>query len=221
MNMTSETRQDTATEDAETIRGRRPNTTLVVPEALARLGYEAMPFGVGNLWDVHDDQYIYRPLRAWDAAQAEVDAVIKMTGGSVFTLASAMLSIMRATATIQPEIDEETGKPETEDTVNRIRGSFWLEKSSATWTSFLAACPEFKLASFARDMVVKCGVHRLPTAAEQAKDDADPTKDHGGKLFEIKGAGSVDNFYKGRRQQVMRIGLAAFWGSCGDFFVGR
>jgi len=57
--------------------------------------------------------------------------------------------------------------------------------------------------------------------AEQAKDDADPTKDHGGKLFEVKGVGSVDNFYKGRRQQIMRIGLAAFWGSCGDFFVGR
>ena len=215
--MNEETRPDTATEDAETVAPLV--SAVVVPDALARLGYEAMQFGPANLWGVTDDQYIYKPLRAWDAAQREVDDVIAKTGGSVFTLASAMLATLRGVAEMKPgEVD---GVEETREEFEQIRFASFQQMVNQNWSAFLHSCPSFGPAAFASAMIKKCDVRRLPTVAEQAKPDGDPSKDHGGYILGVKGAGAPDVFYRGRRQQLLRIGLAAFWGSCGDFFVGR
>ena len=222
--MQAETRTDTATEDAQELAPSK--TRLVVPDVFASQGYEAMPFGYGNLWAVTDDQYIYKPLAAWDAAQQCADDVVVRTGGNIYTLASSMMEVMRAVAAIRREArigedGEPTGELETDDEVYALRGRIWQDKSMEVWSSFVASCPRFKPAEFAREMIVKCSVRRIASLAEQNKDATDPTRDHAGPIFEVKGAGSVENFYRGRRQQLVRIGLAAFWGSCGDFFDAR
>lgn len=216
-------RADTATEDNDKMAAP---TRLVVPDVFAAQGYEAMPFGYGNLWAVDEDQYIYKPLRAWDAAQQVADDVVVRTGGNIYTLASAMMEVMRAVAGIEParkrdEDGEPTGELETLEEIAAIRGRVWQSESMKAWTAFLAACPNFKPMEFAKSMILRCSVHRIASPDDQQKSADDPTKDHAGKIFEATGAGSVDRYYRGRRQVLVRIGLAAFWGSCGDFFGAR
>lgn len=213
-------RPDTATEDDATIRRRRPRSELVVPAAFADRGYEALPAGPGNLWGIDDDCYIYRPLRAWDAAQVEADRVVALTSGGVYTLTSAVMTTMRGVAALRPE-EREDGTPETPEQFAVLQNETWVALLRRNWSDFLAACPAFEPFKFARGAIEKCDVRRVPASAEAAKHDDDPTKDHGGPLFKIVGAGSPDAFYRGRRDQLLRVGLCAFWGSCGDFFGVR
>lgn len=214
-------RPDTATEDTTKITRTAERSRLVVPPALAAQGFEALPAGQPNLWGIDADVYLFKPLRAWDAAQKMADKIVARTGGNVYTLVSAIMETLRAIAAMQPEVDEETGEVESQDAFARTRGEVFLSMTTQNWAAFMGRCPDLAVHALAREVIEETCVHRLPTAEEQAKPADDPTKDHGGRLFHATGAGAVDNFYRGRRGQILRIGLCALWGSCGDFFAVR
>jgi len=188
-------------------------TEGAVPPTLAAAGYK--PLVTSPLWAIQGDwQYIYRPLAAWDAAQVLADDIIRVTDGRVFSFVSNCLSVLRQAVNLQPEEG---------DTVplGVIQYQFCSDEWRRQWVNLLGACPELKPNAWARDVIVRCDVRRIPSPAEEMKPDSDPTKDHGGPIFQVKGAGEVGTFYRGNRDQIVRIGLAAAWGSVGDFFVSR
>lgn len=190
-------------------------TTVSVPENLAKIGYESLTKNP-PMWGIRGDwQYIYKPLVAWDAAQRFADELIKLTGGHVFTFVAGMFQVIRVTAELEP------AEGQTDDDLTRERVDFFGQQSRKLWASLLDACPNFAPNAWAQDVIKRCDVRRIPSPAEQAKADDDPTKDLGGPIFSVQGAGEVGRFYRGNRDQIVRLALAAAWGSVGDFFVPR
>lgn len=200
---------DTATADAQTIAPETPMFTP--PQGLLDQGFEALP--IHPLWGLGDDiRYVYKPLRAWDDAQKMADRAIELTGGRINLLAHELMLAMRECAAIQPQDGE------TEDELYLLRGQVWQKLATEAWTRFLESVPRFKPYEFAKEAIERCGVRRVPASGEDSKPGNDASRDPGGLIFQATGGGAVERYYKGRRHHILRIGLCAFWGSCGDFF---
>lgn len=194
-------------QQAEKLEPPRPEkTSRVVPPALGRQGFELLETPGFN---ISDEFYVYKPLRAWDAAQYEVDNLIRLTGGRIYDFVESVREAIRASF----EMQLEEGEPESLREV--VFGRMVMER----WTAFLATAPNFAPAEWATRMIKKCEVRRIAKPEHHNKLDTDPTKDFAGAIFEVTGAGAVDTYYRGRRTHVVRVGLAAGWGSIGDFFV--
>lgn len=193
-------------QQAEKIAGAPP--VRVVPPALARLGYIELAIPGFN---ISDEFYIYKPLAAWDAAQVEVDNLIRVTGGHIYTLVEDMRNAIKGAS----EMDLEEGEDDS------VRIAVFGQMALGKWQDFLLACPNFNQVEWATRMIKRCEVRRIAKPEHHGKSDDDATKDFGGLIFEVTGTGHVDRYYKGRRAHVVRVGLAAGWGSFGDFFVER
>lgn len=224
------TRQpDTATEDASKIASPW-NADVSVPEFdvpafWADKGFRKLPYASG-LWGVWTDRYIFKPLPAFGASEELVDELVAVTGGQVYVLVSRVMSDLAEIANATDDdflTDEDHELPveAQQRIVANTRYKLFQRRVMTRWTEFLATAPGFKPQSFARRMIERCEVRRLAAPEEVAKAEDDPTKDHGGEIFKIKGAGAPENHYQGRRDQILRVGLAAAWGSIGDFFVQR
>lgn len=181
-----------------------------VPAAFADKGYERLPYG-GGLFGIRRDRYIYRPMRAWDAAQKFADELVERTGGGVFLLVHDVLSTLQAVARSRPAEDE---KPEEH---GALMGEVFMRRVNEHWRAFLDGNPRLQPYALARRVIEACEVRRLPHPDEA--DKPEPERDPGGFIFSATGPGAVERHYRGRRHQVLRVGLAAAWGSVGDFFV--
>ena len=95
----------------------------------------------------------------------------------------------------------------------------WSKMVMSRWADFLLSVPNFNPAEWATRMLKKCEVRRIAKPEHHSKPDTDPTKDCAGLIFECTGFGHVDSYYRGRRSHLVRVGIAAGWGSIGDFFV--
>lgn len=193
---------------AEKIAGAAP--VRIVPDAFVRLGFELLDTPGFNISDEH---YIYKPLRAWDAAQVEADYLIRITGGGIYTLVESIRETLRAVTEMKQE--EGQSKEEFLSQGEQIFAKMVMSR----WTDFLLSVPNFSPAEWATRMLKKCEVRRIAKPEHHGKPDTDPTKDCAGLIFECTGAGHVDTYYRRRRSHLVRVGLAAGWGSVGDFFV--
>lgn len=187
-----------------------PGPSREVPPAFAKLGYELLATPGFN---ISDEFYIYRPLRAWDAAQAEVDNLIRITGGGIYTFVESIREALRAVTSMAPE----DGQSEAEFSAQSEL--IWSKMVMSRWADFLLSVPNFNPAEWATRMLKKCEVRRIAKPEHHSKPDTDPTKDCAGLIFECTGFGHVDSYYRGRRSHLVRVGIAAGWGSIGDFFV--
>lgn len=208
---------DTTTADAAKLRTMMNaatqsilNPEFEVPPSFDKLGYEKLP-RAGGLFGILKAHYIYKPMRAWDDAQKFADELIERTGGGIFLFVSDILSDLAACAALKQGDDED------EATYQREIGETFLRMCNTRWQSFLGACPNLKPFELARRVIEKTDVRRLPHPSEADKPEAE--RDPGGRIFDATGPGRVETFYRGRRDQILRIGIAATWGSVGDFFV--
>ena len=105
-----------------------------VPAAFADKGYERLPYG-GGLFGIRRDRYIYRPMRAWDAAQKFADELVERTGGGVFLLVHDVLATLQAVARSRPAEDE---KPEEH---GALMGEVFMRRVNEHWRAFLDGKP--------------------------------------------------------------------------------
>jgi len=193
---------------AERLAGVVPDR--VVPPPLAKLGYEVLaPPG----FNISDEFYVYRPLRAWDAAQVEVDKLIRMTGGGIYTFVESVRDALKAVIEMPPEDGQ------TEQEADAAREQLFAKMTMSRWADFLLSVPNFNPAEWSTHMIRRCEVRRIAKPEHHEKPDTDPTKDFAGPIFDCTGFGHVDNYYRRRRAHLLRVGIAAGWGSIGDFFV--
>lgn len=181
-----------------------------VPASFAERGYERLPYG-GGLFGIRRDHYIYRPMRAWDVAQKFVDELIERTGGGVFVLVHEVLATLSAVGSDAPAEGEDPAEHA------RVMGEVFTRRVNKHWQDFLDSNPRLQPYALARRVIEACDVRRLPHPDEA--DKPEPERDPGGSIFAATGPGAVERFYRGRRHQVLRLGVAAAWGSVGDFFV--
>lgn len=180
-----------------------------VPAAFAKTGYERLPYG-GGLFGIRG-HYIYRPMRAWDAAQKFADELIALTGGSIFVLVHDILALLRVVGQSKP------ADGETPEQHSAIMGEVFIGQTEKHWQAFLDACPRVQPFAAARRVIEACEVRRLVHPGEADKPESE--RDTGGLIFNATGPGAVERFYRGRRHQILRVAIAATWGSVGDFFV--
>lgn len=187
------------------------NPSFEVPPSFAEQGYEPLPRG-GGLFAIRRDHLIYKPMRAWDAAQKFADELVEVTGGAIYVLTHGVLEDLRGVAALTP--DEGQSRADFELEV----GSTLLRLQRQRWHAFLAACPRLQPYAYARRVIEACKVRRLPHPDEADKPEAE--RDPGGDIFKATGPGAVEVHYRGRQEQILRIGIAAAWGSVGGFFAG-
>lgn len=201
---------DTTAADAAAVAAKMPAEDVFdVPAAFAEQGFERLPTG---LFAIQGGRYIYRPMRAWDTAQKFADDLVQRTGGAIYTLVHACLVDLQEFARMQPE------EGQTREQFVTELGELAIGMQVRRWREFVAACPDLRPYELARTIIEACAVRRLPDPND-ARPEAE--RDPGGLIFQIAGAGRVEHYYRGRRQQILRIAAAAAWGSVGDFFGVR